>query len=167
MSEERHRGQSEPLLHVVFGAFELDVRAGELRKLGVKIRLQEQPFRVLLMLLERPGEVVLREEIRKRLWPNDTIVEFAPSINAAIQRLRDALGDSADEPRYVETVARRGYRLLEKVRSDRNDLQRLKGETRSRSPSLTPRSSTGSGKAVHSIAVLPFANAGRDPDGDY
>jgi DNA-binding winged helix-turn-helix (wHTH) protein len=112
MSEERHRGQSEPMLHVVFGAFELDVRAGELRKHGVKIRLQEQPFRVLLMLLERPGEVVLREEIRKKLWPNDTIVEFAPSINAAIQRLRDALGDSADQPRYVETVARRGYRFI-------------------------------------------------------
>ena len=74
--------------------------------------LQEQPFQVLLMLLERPGEVVLREEIRKKLWPNDTIVEFAPSINAAIQRLRDALGDSADQPRYVETVARRGYRFI-------------------------------------------------------
>jgi DNA-binding winged helix-turn-helix (wHTH) protein/Flp pilus assembly protein TadD/predicted Ser/Thr protein kinase len=112
MSEERHRGRSEPLLRAVFGAFELDVRAGELRKHGLKIRLQEQPFQVLLMLLERPGEVVLREEIRKKLWPNDTIVEFAPSINAAIQRLRDTLGDSADEPRYVETVARRGYRFI-------------------------------------------------------
>src|SRR5271154_5658469 len=97
---------------VRFGAFELDVRAGELRKHGVRIRLQEQPFQVLLMLLERPGEVVLREQIRKKLWPNDTIVEFAPSINAAIQRLRDALTDSADDPRYVETVARRGYRFI-------------------------------------------------------
>ena len=95
-----------------FAEFELDVRAGELRKHGVKIRLQEQPFRVLQMPLERPGEVVLREEIRKKLWPNDTIVEFAPSINAAIQRLRDALRDSADDPRYVETVARRGYRFI-------------------------------------------------------
>jgi serine/threonine protein kinase/Tol biopolymer transport system component len=112
MSQERPAGRSEPLRHAAFGAFELDVRAGELRKHGLKIRLQEQPFQVLLMLLERPGEVVLREEIRKKLWPNDTIVEFAPSINAAIQRLRDALGDSADEPRYVETVARRGYRFI-------------------------------------------------------
>src|SRR5580658_4426855 len=120
MSEERHRGQSEPLLHVMFGAFELDVRAGELRKHGVKIRLQEQPFRVLLMLLEQPGEVVLREEIRKKLWPNDTIVEFAPSINAAIQRLRDALGDSADQPRYVETVARRGYRFIGELIEEAN-----------------------------------------------
>ena len=83
-----------------FGAFELDVRAGELRKHGLKIRLQDQPFRILLMLLEHPGEVVLREEIRKRLWPNDTIVEFDHSINAAIKRLRDALGESAEEPRY-------------------------------------------------------------------
>src|SRR5215470_8656940 len=95
-----------------FGEFELDARAAELRRDGTKIRLQEQPFRVLLMLLERPGEVVLREEIRKKLWPNDTIVEFAPSINAAVQRLREALGDSADEPKYVETVARRGYRFI-------------------------------------------------------
>src|ERR1700681_3272426 len=101
-----------PLHRAVFGPFELDVRAGELRKHGVRIRLQEQPFQILLILLERPGEVVLREEIRKKLWPNATIVEFAPSINAAIQRLRDALGDSADQPRYVETVARRGYRFI-------------------------------------------------------
>jgi eukaryotic-like serine/threonine-protein kinase len=112
MSEEGRGGRSNPLLRAAFGAFELDVRAGELRKHGLKIRLQEQPFQVLLMLLERPGEVVLREEIRKKLWPNDTIVEFAPSINAAIQRLRDALGDSADQPRFVETVARRGYRFI-------------------------------------------------------
>jgi DNA-binding winged helix-turn-helix (wHTH) protein len=118
MNEERHAGGADLRLRAVrFGAFELDVRAGELKKRGLKIRLQEQPFQVLLMLLERPGEVVLREEIRKKLWPNDTIVEFAPSINAAIQRLREALGDSADKPRYVETVARRGYRLLEKVTS--------------------------------------------------
>jgi len=93
----------------------LDVRAGEVTKHGVRIRLQEQPFQILLMLLEHPGEVVLREEIRKRLWPNGTIVEYAPGINAAIQRLRDALGDSADHPRYVETVARRGYRFLGEV----------------------------------------------------
>ena len=112
MSDEGRGGRPNPLLHAAFGAFELDVRAGELRKHGLKIRLQEQPFQVLLMLLERPGEVLLREEIRKKLWPNDTIVEFAPSINAAIQRLRDALGDSADGPRYVETVARRGYRFF-------------------------------------------------------
>lgn len=113
MNAEVPRSPSDPPVPMVrFGAFELDIRAGELRKHGLKIRLQEQPFQVLLMLLRHPGEVVLREEIRKRLWPNDTIVEFAHSINAAIQRLRDALGDSADQPRYVETVARRGYRFI-------------------------------------------------------
>src|ERR1700687_3572925 len=95
-----------------FGAFELNVRAAELRKHDIKVRLQEQPFRILLMLLDHPGEVVLREEIRKKLWPNDTIVEFDHSINAAVQKLREAFGESADKPRYVETVARRGYRFI-------------------------------------------------------
>jgi len=96
-----------------FEAFELDLRAGELRKDGAKpVRLPEQPFLILTMLLEHPGAVVTREEIRRRLWPNDTIVEFEHSISAAMNRLRQALGDSADSPRYVETVARRGYRLL-------------------------------------------------------
>jgi serine/threonine protein kinase/DNA-binding winged helix-turn-helix (wHTH) protein/Tol biopolymer transport system component len=97
---------------VRFGPFRLDLRAGELHKDDRRIRLQEQPFRVLKMLVERPGEVVTREELQKNLWPNDTIVEFDHSINAAIRRLRDALGDTAENPRYVETVARRGYRLL-------------------------------------------------------
>lgn len=95
-----------------FGPFELDVRAGELRKHGIRIKLREQSVQILLMLLEHPGEVVLREEIQLRLWPNNTIVEFDHGINAAIQKLRDALGESADKPQYVETVARRGYRFL-------------------------------------------------------
>ena len=97
---------------VRFGPFRLDLRAGELHKDDRKVRLQEQPFRVLKMLVERPGEVVTREELQKKLWPNDTIVEFDHSINAAIKRLRDVLGDTAENPKYVETVARRGYRLL-------------------------------------------------------
>jgi len=95
-----------------FGVFELDLRAGELRRNGVKIKLQEQPFQVLALLLEYPGEVVTREEVRKRLWPADTFVDFDHSLNAAIRRLRDALGDSAENPTFVETVARRGYRFL-------------------------------------------------------
>jgi serine/threonine protein kinase/DNA-binding winged helix-turn-helix (wHTH) protein len=95
---------------VWFGDFELDLRARELRKGGVSTGLPEQSVKILAMLLERPGEVVLREEIRKKLWPNDTIVEFDHSINAAIKRLRQALGDSADNPVYIETLARRGYR---------------------------------------------------------
>ena len=98
-----------------FGAFELDACAGELRKGGRKIRLQEQPLQILIMLLARPGEVVTREQIRERLWSNDTTVEFDHSINAAIKRLRDALGDSAESPRFVETIPRRGYRLIAPV----------------------------------------------------
>jgi DNA-binding winged helix-turn-helix (wHTH) protein len=98
-----------------FGEFELDLRAAELRKKGYKIRLQEQPFQIVLELLERPGEVVLREEIRKELWANNTVVEFEHSINAAVKRLRDSLQDSADSPHYIETLARRGYRFIAPV----------------------------------------------------
>ena len=97
---------------VGFGTFELDLRARELRKHGLRIRLPEQSIQVLAMLVERPGQVVLREEIQKKLWPNDTIVEFDHSINAAVKRLRRALGDDAETPRYVETLPRRGYRFI-------------------------------------------------------
>jgi DNA-binding winged helix-turn-helix (wHTH) protein len=106
---------------VQFGEFEFDVRAGELRRGQEKVRLQEQPYRILTMLLERPGEVVLREEICKRLWPNGTVVEVSHGINAAVLRLREALGDSAAEPRFIETVARRGYRLLAPVGVERSE----------------------------------------------
>lgn len=99
------------------GAFEVDLKAGELRRNGSRIRLQEQPLQILTMLLERPGEVVSREELRNRLWPADTYVDFDHSLNAAVRRLRDSLGDSAENPRFVETVARRGYRLLVPVLS--------------------------------------------------
>src|SRR5436309_10917407 len=98
-----------------FGVFELDLKAGELRRHGHKIKLQEQPFQVLSLLLEKPGEVITREELRNRLWPADTFVDFDHSLNAAIRRLRDALGDSADNPTFVETVARRGCRFLASV----------------------------------------------------
>jgi eukaryotic-like serine/threonine-protein kinase len=113
-----------------FGPFELNVRAGELRKHGIRIKLREQPIRILVMLLEHPGEVVLRDEIRFQLWPNNTIVEFDHGINAVIQKLRDALGESADKPRYVETVARRGYRFL-------GDVERV-GEALPASPQAEP-----------------------------
>lgn len=98
-----------------FGTFEVDVRAGEVRRNGSRIRLQEQPFQILLALIERPGVVVTREELQKKLWPADTFVDFDHSLNAAIRRLRDALGDSAENPRFVETVARRGYRFIAPV----------------------------------------------------
>src|SRR5580704_3312954 len=100
---------------VRFECFEVNLRCGELRQSGEKIKLPEQSFQILAMLLERPGELVMRPEIQKRLWPNDTIVEFENSINAAVKRLRLALGDSADNPRYIETLARRGYRWMGSV----------------------------------------------------
>ncbi len=103
-----------------FGVFELDLRAGELRRGGLKIKLQEQPLQVLVQLLQRPGEIVTREDLRKHLWPADTFVDFDHSLNAAIRRLRDALGDSAENPTFVETVARRGYRFLAPVSRSAN-----------------------------------------------
>ncbi len=98
-----------------FGVFAVDRKTGELRRNGVKVRLQDQPLQILLTLLEHPGEVVTREELRGRLWPDDTFVDFEHSINTAVRRLRDALGDSAENPRFVETVARKGYRFLAPV----------------------------------------------------
>jgi len=95
-----------------FGVFEVDVRAGELRKQGVKIKLQEQPFQVLQILLEHPGETVTREDLRQRIWPADTFVDFDGGVNNAIKRLREALGDKAETPRYIETLPRRGYRFI-------------------------------------------------------
>jgi eukaryotic-like serine/threonine-protein kinase len=95
-----------------FGVFEADVRAGELRKHGLRIKLQEQPFKILVLLLKRPGELVTREELRQELWPAHTFVDFDRGLNKAMTKLRNALGDSADSPRYVETLHRRGYRFL-------------------------------------------------------
>ena len=97
---------------VRFSTFEVDLQTGELRQRGQKIRLQEQPFQVLAALLERPGGVVSREELRSKLWPADTFVDFDHSLNAAIKRLRDTLGESAEKPIFIETLARRGYRFI-------------------------------------------------------
>lgn len=106
---------SRPSSNIRFGPFELDVRSAELRKGGTRVRLPDQPFQILLMLLERPGDLISREEIRNRLWPGTTVVEFDHSINAAVKRLRNALCDSAGEPRYIETLPRRGYRFIGQV----------------------------------------------------
>jgi Tol biopolymer transport system component/DNA-binding winged helix-turn-helix (wHTH) protein len=117
-------GASGPTSLLRFGMFEVDLRAGELRRNGAKVKLQEQPFQLLTQLLERPGEVITREELRTHLWPADTFVDFDHSLNAAVRRLRDALGDSAENPTFVETVARRGYRFLAPVTSiSRGDLE--------------------------------------------
>ena len=126
---------------VRFGVFEVDLHAGELRKQGARIRLQEQPFHVLQMLLEQPGEIVTREVLQKRIWPADTFVDFDQGLNNAIKRLREALGDSPESPRFIETVPRRGYRFIASLGSS------LKG--------------------IESLAVLPFENLSRDPEQEY
>ena len=102
--------QSARLLR--FGIFEANFHSGELRKHGIRIRLQEQPLQILALLLERPGELVTREELRQRLWPSDTFVDFDHGLNTAVNKLREALADSANTPRYIETLARRGYRYI-------------------------------------------------------
>jgi len=149
---------------VRFGVFEVDLVSGELRKHGVRISLQDQPFQILALLLERPGQVVRREELRRRLWPDGTFVDFEHGLNAAIKRLRSALGDSADTPRFVETLHRRGYRFIAPVASP----------GRSPSPGLrspSPREGDRVGVRGENIkirlAVLPFDNLSRDPEQEY
>lgn len=110
MSEESQR--------IRFGLFQVDIRAGELFKNGYRLRLQEQPFQVLMALLERPGMVVTRLELRHRVWPEQTYLDFDRGLNRAVNKLRDALGDDAANPRFIETVARRGYRLIVSVQHD-------------------------------------------------
>jgi len=129
------RGDLQPIR---FGAFELDTDAGELRKQGVKIRLQEQPFRILQMLLENPGRLVSREALRAALWPSNSYVDFDQGLNRAINKLREALGDSAESPQLIETIAKRGYRFI--------------GD-------LPTQSASGD-----SIVVLPFINMSSDPE---
>lgn len=118
---------------VRFDVFELDLRAGELHKGGRKIKLQEQPLRVLLQLMEKAGGVVTRDELRRELWPADTFVDFDHGLNSAVARLREALGDSAEKPRFIETVAKRGYRFIAPLES--------KAENPAELASLLPRNS--------------------------
>src|SRR6266576_777065 len=102
-----------------FGTVEGELRAGDLRKSGALIRLQEPPFQILTMLLEKPGEVITREELQQKLWPADTFVDFDDGLNTAIKKLSDTLGDSADSPRFIETLPRRGYRFIYPVNGAR------------------------------------------------
>ena len=106
---------NSPSRIIRFSTFEVNFQTGELRQRGQKVKLQEQSLQVLAALLERPGEVVTREELRSKLWPADTFVDFDHGLNAAIKRLRDALGESADSPVFIETLARRGYRFIAPV----------------------------------------------------
>ena len=116
-----------------FGVFEADAATGELRKQGVRIKVNVQPFQVLLMLLERPGELLTREEISRELWPEGTFVDYEHGVNSAINRIREALGDRARNPRFVETLARRGYRFLAPVQRVADD-----GESSILSPMTEP-----------------------------
>src|SRR5947208_16977075 len=108
----------EPLRHtsvVRFGAYEVSLQSGEVRKAGLRIRVQQQPMKLLEILLERPGEVVTREELRSRVWADESFGDFDQAVNIAIAKLRSALGDSADNPRYIETLPKRGYRFIADV----------------------------------------------------
>src|SRR5436190_4064306 len=142
-----------------FGTFEVDLRARELRKGGIRIRLQDQPFEILAVMIERPGEIVTREELRELLWPAGTFVDFEHSLNAAIKRLRAALGDDADNPRFVETLHRRGYRFIAPVESPDNGVRRV---AHARFPLRSQ-----AGAAAARLVVLPFANLSNDPAQDY
>lgn len=146
MQKESVEGRAARVIR--FAPFALDVRTAELRKHGVKVRLPQQSFQVLVMLLDRPGEVVLREQIRDSLWPDGTIVEFDHSINAALKNLRSALGDSAGTPRYIETVGRQGYRFIAQLDSDAAPI-----------PTPSPESRTNPPRRIVSLAVAAVALA--------
>ena len=128
-----------------FGVFEVDLRTGELRKQGLKVKLHGQPFQVLAMLLERPGELVSREEIREKLWPGDTFIDFEQSVNTSIKRLREALGDAAEHPRYIETLPRHGYRFVCPVETVRRAVS--KEETLQRRVSTSAPEAVATGEA--------------------
>src|SRR6188474_2462654 len=132
-----------------FASFELDCRSRELRDGARLVRLQDQPFEILRLMLERPGEVITRDELRHRLWPDGTFVDFEHSLNAAIKRLRAALGDDADHPRFVETVPRRGYRFVASV-----------AVLRAAAPADAPAPKLR-------LAVLPFSNLSDDSAQEY
>ena len=136
-----------------FGDFDADLRSGELRKHGTRLKLQVQPFQVLQILLEHAGDVVTREELQKRIWPADTFVDFDHGLNNAVKKLREALGDDAEKPRFIETLSKRGYRFISPVEQLGNG---------ARTPVGPPAPVT-----VDSIAVLPFTNLSMDPENEF
>ena len=180
-----------------FGQFELDLRTAEIYKEGKRLKLQEQPCQVLALLIERPGELVSREELRKKLWPNDTFVDFDHGVNIAINKLRDALGDSPEKPRFIETLPRRGYRFIAPVDAPKTSRD---SEPPAQATS-SPAGRAGSGSitwrrallpallalslvvvffsvfrywrgrsaesSIRSLAVLPFENYSGDPNQEY
>src|SRR5688572_19748489 len=144
-----------------FGTFEVDLRARELRKGGIRVRLQDQPFAILDVMIERPGEVVTREELRQRLWPAGTFVDFEHSLNAAVKRLRAALSDDADNPRFVETVHKRGYRFIAAVETGHGRAIRNLHVVH------PPAAQMVSDSVSVRLVVLPFANLSADPAQEY
>ncbi|MBI3644518.1 MAG: winged helix-turn-helix domain-containing protein [Acidobacteriales bacterium] len=138
-----------------FGVFEVDLTAGELRKNGVRLRLQEQPFQVLTALLENAGRVVTREDLRQKIWPADTFVDFDHSLNTAVNKIREVLGDSASSPRFVETLARRGYRFIAPV----NGVETLKSNYSSVTAGDTAAAS-GTETALHPELHVPIPRRG-------
>src|SRR5260370_3469972 len=172
---------------VRFGTFQLDRKARELHKAGVKVKLQDQPFRVLALLVAQAGQVVTREELRQKIWPSDVYIAFDQGLNNAVKKVRDVLGDSADNPRFIETVARQGYRFLAPVSAVRQPsseptLRFGLRTIRTALISLTtafvlialaystwhrsaPHTRLSSGKAI--LAVLPFDNLSHDPDQEF
>ena len=177
--------ETRPPAILRFGTYEVDLRAGELRKQGKRIKLQEQPFQVLSVLLQRPGEVVTREELRAQIWPQDTFVDFDNSLNTAINKLREALGDSADNPRFIETLLRRGYRFLAPVGRNGQEARRPTGLMRVVLAGVALFALLAAGLAwnvtglrdrifrpspgarIDSLAVLPLENLTGDPEQDY
>jgi len=137
---------------VRFGSFEVDLRAGELRKHGAKIRLPHQPFQVLAMLVSHPGEVVTREQFQQHLWPADTFVDFEHGLNKAVNRLREALGDSADEPRHIETLPKRGYRFIAAI--EPSSTAAIAGATPIRAAGPSPAWRTGLGISLALFVVI-------------
>ena len=148
-----------------FGVFEVDLDAGELRKNGARIRLQEQPFQVLTALLQNAGQVVTRDHLREKIWPADTFVDFDHSLNTAVNKIRESLGDSASSPRFVETLARRGYRFIAPVDSvaaanaqenDRHNHDRHNNDRHNNDPATSPAAAI----ALHPELHVPLPRRG-------
>src|SRR2546428_4297121 len=152
-----------------FDGFELDLRSRKLRKAGRAVSLQEQPFRILEMLVKATGEVVAREELISALWPAGTFVDFDRGLNSAVNKLRAALGDSADEPRFIETMGRRGYRFIgaQRPTSTRRIILPATVALLLGSVGLLLHFQKKPQTAIHSIAVLPLANLSSDRQQEF
>src|SRR5262245_13076554 len=149
---------SEPSL-IRFGVFELDGRTGELRKHGVRLKIQDQPFQVLQALLERPGELVTREEFQRKIWPQDTFVDFDQGLNRAINKVRDVLSDAAASPRFIETLPRRGYRFIAPVEASGVPVP-MEAAPSALPPqtAIAPRSYIGSGRVAACFLAIVGAS---------